>query len=236
MPSWRAAVTTMFVPGGVCVSALSIRIRMTCATLSGSTSASTVPAPSRSCEVGLVVGERGPNSLVTASASTPTSVGSRSQLERAGLELGEVEQVGGQLLEPLDLLAHLGEERLARLGVERPRPASSSRNPPSEKIGVRSSCDAVAMNRLRAVSSWPSWRCMSSSATASWPSSSSLSTDEPPGEVAARDAARGALEPLDAPRQAARDDVAGDEREAPARSRPRRGSARARARRCPRRR
>ena len=48
----------------------------------------------------------------------------------------------------------------------------SSRNPPSEKSGVRSSCDALAMNSLRARSSRARRRRMWSKARASWPISS----------------------------------------------------------------
>ena len=49
-------------------------------------------------------------------------------------------------------------------------------NPPSEKIGVRSSCDAFAMNSLRAESRRASRRCISLNFCASWPSSSAEST------------------------------------------------------------
>ena len=46
---------------------------------------------------------------------------------------------------------------------------SSSTNPPSEKIGVRSSCEAVATNSLRATSTRRSWLCISLNARVSWP-------------------------------------------------------------------
>ena len=153
MPSWRPAVTTMFVPGGVCASALSIRIRMICATLSGSSSASTRRPSRRSSRCESWRASAGWNSLVTARASDADVGRLGAQLERPGLELRQVEQVGGELLQPPDLVAHLGEERLRASRRRGPRPASSSRKPPSEKIGVRSSCDAVAMKRLRASSS-----------------------------------------------------------------------------------
>ena len=51
-------------------------------------------------------------------------------------------------------------------------PVSSSRKPASENSGVRSSCDALAMNSARARSSEASRRRISSNARASWPSSS----------------------------------------------------------------
>ena len=52
----RAALTTMSVPGGVCVSALSIRIRTIWATRSGSQSASIGAAPEAQLQVGVVLG------------------------------------------------------------------------------------------------------------------------------------------------------------------------------------
>jgi hypothetical protein len=54
---------------------------------------------------------------------------------------------------------------------------------------------------------------MSSSATASWPELVVLVDDEAPGEVARRDAARRALQALDAPRQALGEHGPGDERD-----------------------
>ena len=53
---------------------------------------------------------------------------------------------------------------------------SSSTNPPREKIGVRSSWEAVAMNSLRATSTWRSCSCISLKVLVSWPSSSREST------------------------------------------------------------
>ena len=60
----------------------------------------------------------------------------------------------------VDLLAQLVAGRRARVSSSSSSSSSSSRKPPSEKIGVRSSCEAVAMKRLRAVSSSASWRCI----------------------------------------------------------------------------
>ena len=48
--------------------------------------------------------------------------------------------------------------------------SSSSTKPPRLKIGVRSSCEALAMNCLRALSSSASRRCISLKVRASWPS------------------------------------------------------------------
>ncbi len=76
-----------------------------------------------------------------------------AQLERAGLQPGEVEQVDRELAQPLDLLGDLRRGSGAGCRASSSSSSSSSTKPPSEKIGVRSSCEAVAMNFLRAGSS-----------------------------------------------------------------------------------
>ena len=63
-----------------------------------------------------------------------------------------------------------------RVASSRSSSCSSSTKPASEKMGVRSSCEAVAMNSLRAISTSRSWRCMSLKVRVSCPSSSSEST------------------------------------------------------------
>ena len=60
-----------------------------------------------------------------------------------------------------------------RVSSSRSSSSISSRKPARENSGVRSSCDALATNSLRAVSSCASWTRMRSNAAASWPSSSS---------------------------------------------------------------
>ena len=97
------------------------------------------------------------------SSSAPASSRERSSSSVASLRM------------PLDLRRAAGRGTGARVSSSRSSSASSSRKPPSEKIGVRSSCEADAMNCLRARSSRASWCCMSSKAAASWPSSSSES-------------------------------------------------------------
>ena len=134
-----------------------------------------------------------------------------------------------------DLLADLAEELLA-LSSSSSSSWSSSTNPPSEKIGVRSSCEAVAMKRLRAVSSWASWRCMSLKALASWPSSSSESSGMRLREVAGGHLLGRLLEALDPARERARHEVTRPARRTPARSRRRGRSGGGSARRCARRR
>ena len=72
--------------------------------------------------------------------------------EPTGVEAREVEQLGRELRQPLNLVAHRRQEARARLVVE-VLVARSSRKPPSENSGVRSSCEALAMNSRRAWSS-----------------------------------------------------------------------------------
>ena len=97
--------------------------------------------------------------------------------------------------------------------------------PPSEKIGVRSSCEAEAMNCFRAVSSRASCLCMSSNAAASWPISSSESAWIGLEKSPAATFRAAALEPLDPRREDARDEVARERGEHERDRRRRRGSA-----------
>ena len=80
------------------------------------------------------------------------------------------------------------------------------------------------MNCLRAWSSRASWRCMSSKAAASWPSSSSESGWMRSEKSPRGDLARRALEPLDAQRQRARHEVAAEHGDQERDPRRRRGS------------
>ena len=68
----------------------------------------------------------------------------------ARIEAGEVEQIGREPRQPGHLRAHLLQELAARRRSSRSSSAISSRKPPSEKSGVRSSCEALAMNSRRA--------------------------------------------------------------------------------------
>ena len=74
-----------------------------------------------------------------------------ADVDRVGVELGEVEEVDGELRQPVDLLAHRANELgpCLRVGVF---VLEQLDEPDSEKIGVRSSCEALAMNSLRALS------------------------------------------------------------------------------------
>src|SRR4029450_579034 len=108
-PSRRDVETEIAVPSGVCVKALSIRIRMICATRSGSASAG-AGSPAHTSIDDPCCEAAGPNSAVN-----PLGEGSEvdvlgSQLQCVGIELREVEQVPGQLGQAIDLPAHLADE------------------------------------------------------------------------------------------------------------------------------
>ena len=60
---------------------------------------------------------RGPNSRATSRASEPRSTLPLLHRHRAGVELGEVEQVGGELGQAVDLLAHRAHELGPLLGA-----------------------------------------------------------------------------------------------------------------------
>ena len=75
--------------------------------------------------------------------------------------------------------------------------SSSSTKPPRLKIGVRSSCEALAMNCLRALSSSARRRCISLKVRASWPELAGGGDRDRRLEVAVGDFARGVLEAAD---------------------------------------
>ena len=100
-----------------------------------------------------------------------------------------------------------------RVSSSRSSSWSSSTKPASEKIGVRSSCEAVAMNSLRAMSTSRSFCCMALKVRVSWPSSSSESTGSgsPMWPRATSAAARSTRRTR--PREPACDDPASDKRD-----------------------
>ena len=117
-PFRRSAETRTPVPAGVWTSALSSRIRSTCATRSGSQSSS-IGSSGRSSRTRDVVPLRGRRELAGDLARELADVGRlRPQLERAGLQPREVEQLGGELAHAVDLAAQLVEELAPRLLVE----------------------------------------------------------------------------------------------------------------------
>ena len=151
-----------------------MRMRRICATRSGSQSTSIGSAPRRSSSSDPCLASAGANSAVTWPASAPMSVASgRSSSEPASSFERSSRSVAS--LPNRATCSRTTPTNSRRVSSSSSSSSSSSRKPPSEKIGVRSSCEAVAMKRRRAVSTCASWRCMSSSARASWPSSSSLS-------------------------------------------------------------
>ena len=115
-----------------------------------------------------------------------------AQLERAGLELGQVEQVGRQ--RSAAARPARAPARGTRWRVSASRSSSCEQlEEPAEREDrraqlVRGGGDEALARGVEL----PSWRCMSLSATASWPSSSVASTGKRPREVAARRPARAA--------------------------------------------
>ncbi len=91
--------------------------------------------------------------------------------------------------------------------------SSSSTNPPKEKIGVRSSCEAVAMNFLRADSSWASWRCIVVEGDRQLPQLVARVHRDRLIEVPGRHLLGGQLEALDPLGQRPRHQVAADQRQ-----------------------
>ena len=143
--------------------------------------------------------------------------GSRSTRMRPASSRERSSSSVGQLGQAVDLLPHPAQELAPRRARRGPRPASSSRKPPRENSGVRSSCDALAMNSRRACSSPARRRRMRSKARASWPSSSGLESSIGLVELAARDPLGSPLEAADAAGEDARaaeaEQESGDERD-----------------------
>ena len=194
------------------------------ATRSGSQSTSTARPAARALR-SAVRAQRGRELAATSRASCAEVGRLGPQLERAGLQ-AERSSSSVASLRRRSTWSRTCSTNWRRVSSSSSSSASSSRKPPSEKIGVRSSCEAVAMNCLRAESSWASWRCMSSNAAASWPSSSSESTGMRVGEVAAR-RPRGGRSRRSTRGDSARDhEVAGEHRERRSASAPATGSAR----------
>ena len=119
------------------------------------------------------------------------------QLERAGLQAREVEQVDGELAQALDLLAQLLHEARALLLVEvlvleqldEPAEREDRR---AQLVGGGGDEALAAPTRAGA-----SWRCMSLKAIVSRPSSSSEGTGIGRENSPAAIASAGALEPDD---------------------------------------
>ena len=188
-----------------------MRMRMIWATRSGSHTASTRPPVSRSSRCDSWAASAGVNSAATFLASSPTSVGSgRSSSEPASRRERSSSSVAS--LPRRSTCWRSWRRKAARVSSSSSSSSSSSRKPLSEKIGVRSSCEAVAMKRRRAVSSSASWRCMASSVRASWPSSSRAPDSKRAPKSPCGHAAGGMLHAPDPAAERPREQVAGEQR------------------------
>ena len=135
---------------------------MICATRSGSQSASATVAGEAQLEVRLVGRERRRELAATPRAISRRSVRSgRSSSDPASSRERSRRSVARRPRRAT--CSRTWRMNITRVSSSSSSSSSSSRNPPIEKIGVRSSCEAVAMKRLRAVSSSASWRCIPSS-------------------------------------------------------------------------
>ena len=211
-PFSRTADTTTPVPDGVWVSALSMRIRRTCATRSGSQTASIRSPPRRTSSVDSCLSSAGANSAVTARVSSPRSVGSgrsssepASRRERSSRSVASLprrstcsrtrrDELAPRLLVELLVLHELQEaadreDRRAQL-VRRGRDEAPPRALELGELALH------VVQRARELAELVV-----------------LVDREDRGEVAARDLAGAALERPHAARHRARDDEAAGERE-----------------------
>ena len=174
-PFCCSALTVTVVPSGVWRRALSSRIRMIWATRSRSQRAETAPSGSFSSSFVRCWATAGRNSAATVVASSPISTSS-------GFSSSEPASRRDRSSRSTDSFWRRSTcSRIARRNSSRVSGSScsswsSSTNPPSEKIGVRSSCEAFAMNSLRARSTCASCTCISLKACVRRPSSSCDST------------------------------------------------------------
>ena len=136
----------------------------------------------------------------------------RRQLDRSRLEAREVEQLGGELAEPVDLLAHLADELPPRLLVERLvldqlEKAAEREDRRAQLVrGGRDEAPPRAPRGPRAGSACGRARAEATELVARGVAEVRL-------EVALRDALRGALEAQHADRQRSRDEHPGEQRD-----------------------
>ena len=165
------SLTRTVVPAGVCTSAFSTRMRPICRTRSASPSGEHRRL-GRERRAGGRPSSRGPGTRPRARRRARRGRSSRRR-PRAGRRRAARDRAGRWRAS--------SAARPARASGRGTRPASpsssdgsssSSRKPPSEKSGVRSSCEAFAMNSPRARSRYESRSRMRSNERASWPSSS----------------------------------------------------------------
>ena len=118
-------------------------------------------------------------------------------VEAPGVHPGEVEEVGRELGQAVDLLAHRCEKADARRLVQ-VLVGEDSRKPLREKSGVRSSCDALATNSFRAVSSCDELHPHSLERGGELSELVARPIDDGFAELPGRDPVRRPLEPTDA--------------------------------------
>ena len=186
------------VPCGVWVSALSTRIRRICATRSGSARAVGGPVAVDLDRGAVALGRRA--ELLRDPPGELTQVDAVGvELEHVGVQLREVEEVGGELREALDLLAHRSHELVARrrvrlLVLEQLDEAAEREDRGAQLVrGVGDELLAGLSSRARRF-------CISLKVRASWPTSSVESIRDRGREVALGDLLGGRLQPAQPPR------------------------------------
>ena len=165
----RATIRTG-VPGGVCRSAFSTSARPIWSTRSWSPSASSPSAPSASSSwsrrraTAANSSRRSEATSASSTGSTSIRNGPASSRERSSRSVASFESRS-----TCSVIVSRNSRRVASSSSSSRK---SSRKPPREKIGVRSSWEAFAMNSRRASSRRASWSRIRSNAPASCPTSS----------------------------------------------------------------
>ena len=142
---------------------------MICATRSASATATAARSPWTSIGGPVPLRRRPELARRPARASSPRSTGSalNSSASASSFERSRRSAVSLVSRSTCSRIVRTNSARAAGSGSSS---SSSSTKPPSEKIGVRSSCEALAMNSWRWSAGEP--LCISSSVAASWPTSS----------------------------------------------------------------
>ena len=188
-------------PRGVCVIALSSRMRRICSTRSGSQiGLDVVPSPSATSIVESVRSAAAANSPATSRASMRSGTGSSSSSSEPASSRDRSSRSVVSFWSR-STCSRIVARNSSRVSSSRSSSWSSSTKPPSEKIGVRSSCEALAMNSLRALVDAREL-ALHLVEGARELAELVLGVDrDRRREVAGRDLGGGALEPLDAARE-----------------------------------
>ena len=147
--------------------------------------------PARDGREFLAAGPRRPSASSTGSCSS--RIGPASSRERSSRSVASFES--------RSTCSVIVSRNSRRVASSRSSSRKSSRKPPSEKIGVRSSCEALAMNSRRASSRRASRRRIRSKAAASSPSSSRPRSSTGCVEIAGGDPLGGAFQPANPARE-----------------------------------